>query len=1021
MTHDGHVHDYVDDYLHDLLSPEDADRVGHHCEGCASCRAALEQARRRQSVMESVPAVEAPQPLVHATLDRIDAHELGRRRFRRRFLLAVPLAAAAAAVLIAACHVYFYNLTVTPTDLQVLGQTTLLAGSSGSLRVRLLDRQTGRPLAGVPVAVEMRRQGDKDFVELAQFQTDANGTGAPRFNLAGWDEGDVELRVVAQTEGKPEVLTQPLKLKRSWKLMLSTDKPVYQPGQTILVRGLALGKPDLKPVAGQVMAFTVTDPKGNVLFQHRPSTSKFGIASAECPLATELIEGPYQVACKLGDTESKVTVQVKKYVLPKFKVDVILDKPYYAPGDKVRATVQADYFFGKPVAGGEVIAEVQANEIGRQVLGSAKAKTDDRGRVVFEFALPRQLFGRPQDSGDARIAVAVQVTDTAGQKQARSVSRVVTSNPLRVEVIPEAGELVQDVKNTVYLYARYADGRPAARASVEVTGVEKKLTTNDLGVASFEVTPNQSRIVLTIGAKDDRGVAGVRKVWLECGQVGNDFLLRTDKAVYKGGDTLKLVALGGGVEPVFVDLIKDGQTILTDSIDMRSGKGERAIDLPAELFGTVELCAYRFGEQGLAVRKTRALFIRQTRRLDLKAKLDQKEYRPGGKAKLALTLTDPKGKPAPGAISLAGVDEAVFRVLEQRPGLEARFFVLEQELLKPVYTIYPAWDPDMDNDLPVAERDRFEQALFARTWQTVRQLAFGGKAAGGMAMNEPMFAPAPAPMVAGGIRREVPQAAPVREASPDILAAESFPVKEREVKEMRRSGLKGVTIAWVALGLSILLAGYVALWLFVPKWLVAVLHGVAALVVLPLVCLVLPVVFFLSARSGARMEMAAGMAARDWMAEMAPMKMEEAPRLGAQGPDAGGMAPGAAPAVRVREEFPETLLWRPEIITDDEGRASLDIDLADSITTWRLTASAVTADGRLGATQAGLRVFQPFFVDLNLPVALTRNDEVSVPVVVYNYLKEPQTVELKLEVADWFELTGEPVQKIELAANEVRS
>src|SRR5262249_558706 len=69
------------------------------------------------------------------------------------------------------------------------------------------------------------------------------------------------------------------------------------------------------------------------------------------------------------------------------------------------------------------------------------------------------------------------------------------------------------------------------------------------------------------------------------------------------------------------------------------------------------------------------------------------------------------------------------------------------------------------------------------------------------------------------------------------------------------------------------------------------------------------------------------------------------------------------PQVRVRELFPETLLWRPEVITDDGGHASLDIELADSITTWRLSASAVTADGRLGAAQSSIRVFQPFFVD----------------------------------------------------------
>src|SRR5262249_23701736 len=130
--------------------------------------------------------------------------------------------------------------------------------------------------------------------------------------------------------------------------------------------------------------------------------------------------------------------------------------------------------------------------------------------------------------------------------------------------------------------------------------------------------------------------------------------------------------------------------------------------------------------------------------------------------------------------------------------------------------------------------------------------------------------------------------------------------------------------------------------------------------------------------------------------------------------------PGTAP-VRVREEFPETLLWRPEVVTDDQGRASLDIDLADSITTWRLSAGAVAADGSLGAVQSAIRVFQPFFVDLNLPVALTRGDEVTLPVVLYNYLDKPQTVELSLADAGWFQRLDEPTRRVELAAGEVKS
>ena len=69
---------------------------------------------------------------------------------------------------------------------------------------------------------------------------------------------------------------------------------------------------------------------------------------------------------------------------------------------------------------------------------------------------------------------------------------------------------------------------------------------------------------------------------LQCGLISGDYLIRTDKAVYDGGDTLTLDVLGGGVEPVFVDLIKDGQTILSQTVELADGGGQLRIDLPAD-------------------------------------------------------------------------------------------------------------------------------------------------------------------------------------------------------------------------------------------------------------------------------------------------------------------------------------------------------------------------------------------------------------------------------------------------------
>src|SRR5205085_6422616 len=117
----------------------------------------------------------------------------------------------------------------------------------------------------------------------------------------------------------------------------------------------------------------------------------------------------------------------------------------------------------------------------------------------------------------------------------------------------------------------------------------------------------------------------------------------------------------------------------------------------------------------------------------------------------------------------------------------------------------------------------------------------------------------------------------------------------------------------------------------------------------------------------------------------------------------------------------ETLFWRPELITDDRGRAEMRLPFADSITTWRLTASASSKGGALGGVTAPLRVFQDFFVDIDLPIELTQNDEVAFPVAVYNYLKGPQTVTLDLQPQPWFDvIDGLGLQrKLGLKPNQV--
>src|SRR5271154_2234046 len=48
-----HVTHQVDELVHELLSPAVAAQVELHCQSCETCKTALEEARKRRSILES--------------------------------------------------------------------------------------------------------------------------------------------------------------------------------------------------------------------------------------------------------------------------------------------------------------------------------------------------------------------------------------------------------------------------------------------------------------------------------------------------------------------------------------------------------------------------------------------------------------------------------------------------------------------------------------------------------------------------------------------------------------------------------------------------------------------------------------------------------------------------------------------------------------------------------------------------------------------------------------------------------
>src|SRR5262249_37840988 len=193
-----------------------------------------------------------------------------------------------------------------------------------------------------------------EITPLYKGKAGKDAIAAAEFKVPALTPGQYTLEIETKSTLGQEKLARDIQVKAQPKILLVTDKPLYQPGQLIRIRALALGSFNLTPVSGKDLAFEVEDAKGNKVFKRSQKTSESGIASIDFQLADEVNMGEYQIRATLGDQEARKTVTVKKYVLPKFKNELTADKRYYMPKETISAELQCDYFFGKPVARGKV-------------------------------------------------------------------------------------------------------------------------------------------------------------------------------------------------------------------------------------------------------------------------------------------------------------------------------------------------------------------------------------------------------------------------------------------------------------------------------------------------------------------------------------------------------------------------------------------------------------------------------------------------------------------------------------------
>ena len=929
---------------------------------------------------------------------------------------------------------------------------------------------------------------------------------------------------------------------------------MYQPGQTIHVRALALNRANHHAVSDRTLAFELEDSRGNKVFRKATATDRFGVASAEFALADEVNLGTYHVRALMGEskekssTQAEVAVNVERYVLPKFKVAVEFaqkdGKPRkdYRPGDHVTGTVRANYFFGKPVDGAEIDVKASAMDVSLFEAAAAGGRTDGEGNYKFDLKLPDYFAGRPLSAGAARVLVEATVKDSAGHAETRGEPITVSQAPLIVTAIPESGALIPDVDNEVFILTSYPDGSPAKTAlKIGWHGARDQVAETDSGgVAVIHLQPDTSadslnvhagfaKETLHIDAKDSQGNHASEDVALEPRGGSDQVLLRTEHATYRTGDSIHLKVLSTHKRgAAYVDIVKDGQTILTRDVEIENGEADLSVMATPAMAGTLDIDAYLIGRDAQPVADHRLVFVEPADALKIEAAADAAVYKPGADARVHFRVTNAHGEGVSAALGLQVVDEAVFALAEKQPGFAKVFFYLEQEVMKPRFEIHAFSMEDAvatPDPSQVEQHDRATRALFSATemanpnkvdtefgpdvpqarrfdyekryraaflalarrlaarlshlyddgeqnvelagafghltdedgnkfhdaWGTALRLEVTGWNGGRVryyvlhsagpdkqfGTGDDLYAsieartgnladpPRQESMIdlriehdQGPVAGRADIVGTVIDMSGAVVPGAQIELREEGTGKVHRTQANGAgefTIGGVS-------AGKCSVRISSPAFEVARMNfetrsrDWATLNVNLIVGSVTQMVEVSAetvmvdekvAMAGMMQNQATGAAMR----QLPVNGMDVAKRF-AEAPAAkktGGEAAESAP--HIRSYFPEALYINPEIITNARGEAEIAIPMADSITTWRMAMLASTPAGALGTGVSSLKVFQDFFVDLDLPVTLTQGDRVSIPVAIYNYAGKSGDVSLKLQQEDWFSLVNDDAEK----------
>jgi hypothetical protein len=572
-------------------------------------------------------------------------------------------------------------------QLIVSGPRTLQAGAPNRFHIQTVDRNNAPKSAVVRLAVLDVKS--KQELLHRDLQTGAAGTvlDLPR-DLPVTPGSQLTLRVTAEGEGGKASVSEQLPLIAPVFLThLTTDRPMYRPGEVVHFRSLTLERFSLKPAAEDLrLHYAITNPLGAVVFQLEgpprlmrdgaavsgPDGKPLrGVGAGEFRIPVNAPGGEYTLT--LSDAEQRFAVEQRKFLVnryqaPRLNKELEFIRKSYGAGEEVEAQCKvARVEGGSPLVNQPVVATVQVDGQPCPVLGSLR--TDAQGNVPpIRFKLPLQI-----ERGEGTLSV--QFTDGANHETlVRPIP--ILLRKLHVEFFPESGDLVAGVPNRVYFQARTTLNKPAELTSRLVDGQGNTVTAVQTlrddkqpgvnqGMGVFEFVPRTGQSYeLKIDAP--LGIEGRYPLPM----AGTDGVVLNVPA---GVATDKIDAVLHSVgrdRSLLVGVYCRGRLLDHTRLMVKPGEAAHVTLKPAaDVSGVYRVTV--FEEQGnnlsvLAPAAERLIYRRSAERLHLALTPDKAKYSPGDRVKLSVRALDNQEQAIPAVLLVKVVDQSILKLADEK-------------------------------------------------------------------------------------------------------------------------------------------------------------------------------------------------------------------------------------------------------------------------------------------------------------------------------------------------------------------